>query len=262
MNIDNENKNNFSPINLEEIDKRVSALANFVHQEIANTNAMLEEIYWSQIYNNTISESKWLLNKTISPGRSAIGYNFLYVLYRVLDEMRPKSILELGLGQSTKLTSQFAGYNKTQHVVVEHDQTWADFFKNSWNKLSNFTSIVVTDLLTKELNGNKYYAYKDFDKLISSRGLNYSLILIDGPFGGGGVLSRRDTLPLIPQILEKDFVIMIDDCGRPGEIKLVHDLKNKLSEHFIDYAEGFYKGVNKKDLFVIVSKNLKFLTSL
>ena len=95
------------------------------------------ELLWSQIYHDTVLGSDWLKNNSISPGgprRWAVGYNFLYTLYRILNEMRPKQILEIGLGQSTKLTGQYADYFDAKHLVVEHDLEWTKFFCKSWKK--------------------------------------------------------------------------------------------------------------------------------
>ena len=79
-------------------------------------------IIWAEIFNNVISNSSWLTNKSFSAGRWAVGYQYLYVVYRILNEVRPKNILELGLGQSTRLFGQYAASDvEVQHIVVEHD---------------------------------------------------------------------------------------------------------------------------------------------
>lgn len=70
----------------------------------------LEEIRWGQIYNSTIAGSEWLKDQSVSPGRWAVGYNYLYILYRILNDVKPTNILELGLGQSTKLMAQYAAF--------------------------------------------------------------------------------------------------------------------------------------------------------
>ena len=66
------------------------------------------EVLWGEIFRDTIVNSIWLKDKSFSPGRWAAGYPFLYALYRVLDEARPKRILELGLGQTTRMIGQYA----------------------------------------------------------------------------------------------------------------------------------------------------------
>lgn len=72
-------------------------------REIRNIN---KEILCAEIFNNTVSGSEWLKDKSFSPGRWALGYQYLYAVYRILSTVKPKKILELALGQSTKLLSQ------------------------------------------------------------------------------------------------------------------------------------------------------------
>ena len=108
---------------------------------IANTN----EIMWACIFNNAIDTETWLKNKSFYPGRWAIGYPVLYVLYRILNEVKPKSILELGLGQSTKMITQYAAaYEDVKHYVVEHDDEWIHFFERDTAVSAN-TEIVKLD---------------------------------------------------------------------------------------------------------------------
>ena len=116
-------------------------------------------------------------------------------------------------------------------------------------------------MIEDQFNGTKTYAYKDFDKILKDAECKFNLILIDGPFGGD-IISRSDILPFIPQILEENFVIMLDDFGRQGEINLAHSMVKKLSESSIEIAQGVYNGIQAKGVFVVTSKDLKFLTSL
>ncbi len=62
-----------------------------------------KEILWAEIFRSVTDKSTWLKNRSFAPGRWALGYPALYILYRILNEMKPKSILELGLGQSTRM---------------------------------------------------------------------------------------------------------------------------------------------------------------
>lgn len=220
----------------------------------------LASIYWGQIFNSTIVGSRWYKNQAISPGRWAVGYEFLYVLYRILDEVRPKSILELGLGQSTKLTSQYANQEQIKHIVVEHDPDWKAFFEKGWSDLSKYTEICVSPL--KEVCGidNKYYEYQNFGDIVGTQ--KYNLILVDGPWGGNGCSSRRDVLHILPEILEEDFVMMFDDCGRLGEETSVTDAEKILQKNGISYAKGIYNGGGIKVTMVLTSESLKFLCSL
>lgn len=40
------------------------------------------------IFNSTITSSEWLVNKSFSPRRSAMGYQALYPLYRILNDIK------------------------------------------------------------------------------------------------------------------------------------------------------------------------------
>ena len=75
-----------------------------------------DEILWAEIFHDASSNSTWLHDKAFSAGRWAVGYQYLYSVYRILDEVKPKNILELGLGQSTRLLGQYASEN----VDVSH----------------------------------------------------------------------------------------------------------------------------------------------
>lgn len=223
------------------------------------------ELLWSQIYHDTIIGSRWLWDKSVSPGgphRWAVGYNFLYALYRILDEMQPKQILEMGLGQSTKLTGQYARYFGASHTVVEHDREWTEFFCHGWRNLSRQTRIVLAPIVEAEFLGQKYFAYQDFDKVVKCLQAPCELILVDGPFGGRSERSRRDIVPYLPQLLADDFVIMIDDCGRKGEENLVQEIRGILNEHKIEHAFGLYKSGGNCHASIIACKKRRFFTSM
>ena len=86
------------------------------------------EILKGLIFNNTISESEWLKYKNFSPGEWAADYGLLYTLYRVLNGMKPKNILEFGLGQSSKMLHQYGKFYNVNVLTCEHDENWIDFF--------------------------------------------------------------------------------------------------------------------------------------
>ena len=90
---------------------------------------MQNEILKSQIFNSTIIDSEWLKYRSFSPGGWAVDYGFLYTLYRVLNDMKPKNILEFGLGQSSKMIHQYANfYQNANAITCEHDSEWINFF--------------------------------------------------------------------------------------------------------------------------------------
>lgn len=258
---------------IEALDKKVSALSTtpasiqqvkeelkVVERNINNTQRSSDEVLWGMIFNNTITNSTWLIDRTFSPGRWAVGYQYLYVLYRTLNEIHPTSILELGLGQSTKMITQYAHSNSAcSHIVTEHNKEWIEFYQNA-NFVSNNTQIQTFELGKEPyLDDPGVTCYLDFETPL--KGKTFDLISIDAPFGHPcNKYARVDVLKLLPGCLSQRFVILIDDYNRPGEVKMVELLKQILEDNNIAYSAGQYKGA--KYTCIITSTDLSFLCSM
>ena len=222
---------------------------------IKNTN----EIVWAEVFNNTIKESTWLKNKSCSPARWAAGYSCMYVIYRVLNNIKPKSILELGLGQSTRLTAQYVEVNNAEHIIIEHDKRWIDFFCNDFN-ISNKSRIIQLD--------REFISYKDAEavrvfKNFKSTLINkkFDFIFIDAPLGGDmKCYARIDILSILPNCLKDNFVILLDDCNRIGEKNTLKEVELILKNNSINYCKGIYSG--QKNCAVICSEDLSFISTM
>lgn len=218
------------------------------------------EAVWAEIFHDAICESEWLKNKTFYPGRWAAGYPYLYALYRCLNELRPKNILEMGLGQTTRLIGQYAAYEKDcYHIVTEHDENWITFFQKDFS-LSDNTEIVKLNIKKELYHGtDQVTVYDHFEEELAGR--KFDLISIDAPFGGDTLnYSRIDILKILPQCLNDSFVILLDDYNRKGEKNMIEELKHILEENKIEYTTGLYWG--NKDTFMITSANLSFLCTM
>lgn len=195
----------------------------------------------------------------VTPGGWAVGYPFLCILYRILDEIQPHSILELGLGQSTKLTAAYmcSEFNDGtfEHIVVEHDTEWIQFMKNSLD--APRTKVQSFSLYQTEHKGYWVTAYEGFNtKNINGK---YDLILVDAPFGSE-YYSRIDILSLIPDCLAMDFVIMIDDYDRKGEQNMCKELLDVLTQNEISFCIKVYSGQRK--VMVIASATRRFVCTM
>ena len=228
----------------------------------------LDELIWCEVYHDTIRGSEWLSpDLPFSPGRGAIGYPVMYVLYRILNEVKPKSILELGMGQTTKLIGSYAAYYKgCSHKIVEHDESWIEFFSNHF-QLPDSTKVIKCDIedATVELEdgGDKQYTnvtrYVGFKEALKD--CSFDLIMIDGPYGYRSPdYSRVDILSILTECLNSEFVILMDDCNRNGEWKTCELICWILKDAGIPCCAGTYSG--EKDMVIIVSPNLKFLCSM
>lgn len=245
-----------------------------VDQRIESTQASLErvlnrsteayraanETLWSTVYHDTVLGSAWFTDKTLSPGRWAVGYPLLYLLYRLLDEMRPRSILELGLGQSTKMIAQYAARNMgVRHTVVEHDQSWVDFFQTN-SALSESSQLTMLNLTEQTVADDPaVLRYEGFAESVGHEA--YDLILVDGPFGGAAnKYARVDVLDLIPGSLASRFAIIMDDYNRSGEQQTVDAIRQMLTEAGIEFTEASYAG--SKVTWLAASPDLSFFASL
>lgn len=227
---------------------------------IEETNKTTQELLWRDIFSDTVKGYSWYDVKSISLGRWAVGYNYLYVLIRILEVLKPNEILELGLGQSSKVLSSYFKNNKCEgfYDIVEQDKQWISFFAQE-NQLNNIENITIHNRNINTINyeGSDVYVYEEFDSVVNNK--KYSLISIDGPWGSDGH-SRIDLLNHIPQILQDDFVIIIDDYNRDGEKTMVSSMIKTMETNNIPYCKGIYSGL--KDVCIIVSTNYGFLTSL
>lgn len=238
------------------VGKKLEA-ASLLAKELKGTQ---EEVLWGEIFRDTIAGSNWLTDRSFSPGRWAAGYPFLYALYRTLDEQKPKRILELGLGQTTRMIAQYAAaHEDVRHVVVEHDPEWIAFFQKSF-ALSDRSRILTLSL--------EEHAYLEDDAVLSYGGFSdalqgqrFDLLSIDGPFGGNANLyARVDVLRMLPDCLADSFAILLDDCDRSGERRTLAQMEQKLKECGIAYRTGRYAG--QKETRIIASEDWRFLCSM
>ena len=247
----------------ETLKKQQKDLMACIQQLQINVNKTLRtanEAVFASIFNNAISHSEWLKNTAFSAGRWAVGYPFLYAMYRILNEVKPVKILELGLGQSTRMIAQYvAFYQNTTHFVVEHDDEWIDFFQRDF-ALSKKSKIVKLNWNFEKYNeAESVRVYGGFEKKFKNK--KFDFISIDGPFGGDmKQYARIDVLKLLPSCLAENFIIMIDDTERSGETNTVKEMIKKLDENGVKHCLGHYSG--QKDCTVISSENLKWVCSM
>lgn len=93
------------------------------------------------------------------------------------------------------------------------------------------------------------------------RGKKFDFISVDAPLGvNAKIYARIDVLEILPECLEENFVIVIDDYNRKGEKNTVNEIEGILKEHNISYCKEIYYG--EKECMVISSEKLKFICSM
>lgn len=247
-----------------ELSERVNGIA----ESVSENNRILNEILWAQVFNSAKSAFEWLPKDTaLWPGRWGVGYQYMYVMSRILNDVQPQKILETGLGQSTRLIGSYVKWMRAKsecsHLVIEHDQNWIDIFKRDF-EISDSTRIVQRQLDRVLLNDGHHdsstYIYQNMYEVLE--GKKFHLISLDGPYGTDERFgySRIDILPYLPGCLEKSFCIVIDDYNRWGEKNTVEYIKAALRKANIHFAEAVYKGT--QDMYLMASEDWKFLCTL
>ncbi|MDC7279114.1 hypothetical protein NXH64_06285 [Butyrivibrio fibrisolvens] len=214
------------------------------------------EILNGMIFLSAAQNCSWIEKKDFRANHAAVGYYYLYVLLKALDSNRFDSILDIGMGQTTKLISQYVRNTSKKHICVENDVNWIDFSNKELN-LSNQTKII--RLETGYDEDCKTRIYLGFEEEL--KGEKFNIISIDGPPGYDMEDdSRVDILRLLPNCLKESFIIMIDDTNRQGESNTFLKICNILTRNKIEYCTGKYTG--KKSFSICTSIDNKYYCSL
>ena len=215
------------------------------------------ELDWANVYHDSIRGKEHILNLPLNIGRWAGSYSFFYILNRLLNEYKLASISELGLGESTKFIATYGQHyiKLKNHTVVEHDNEWISIFQQNF-QITSFTRILQLNLEEKQINSFKSTSYLGLGKEITEK---YDLYIIDGPFGSDR-FSRHNIVDLAMNFNPEDeFIILMDDCDRKGEMDTVNDLIKLLNKKNIKFYTRKYIGL--KDQLLIVTEKYKFTTS-
>lgn len=179
---------------------------------------------------------------------------------RILNDTEPHKIIDLGLGISSTLISQYFdyyGFKNGEHTIIENNRDWVNFYTKK-RKLSSSSKITICNCVTKKHQEHDYNAYEKLSDILI--GKKYDVISIDGPRGTIGEASRRDILEYIPDILNANFIIILDDAERLGEQNTIQEIKNILSRCKIEYCCGYYVG--ETDLCVLTSPKYEWVCTL
>jgi len=238
----------------------IKKIKSIIHESRVNQKKILlqsQELEWAHVYHDSIRGKQWLENLPLNIGRWAGNYSFFYVLNRILNDFKPKAILEMGLGESTKFISTYLDNYlvDSNHLVIEQDENWKNIFKENF-KLSNRTEIVVCPLEKAIIKGFETNTYHNFEQAVTEI---FDLYIIDGPFGSSHY-SRYDIMKLANNFEpENQFIIVMDDYNRQGEKETIADLLSLLKSKNINVFHNSYIG--NKSVIVIATEKYKYSTS-
>lgn len=230
-------------------------------QHSRDSHKMIMENHWANVFNNTISNSDFLEFKAFTPGRWAANYTFLYILYRALNEFSPKNIIEFGLGETSKITIQYAKKTGCNLCIIDHDSNWVDFFIKKVPcsfDVKKFVKVYQGEsFIDYRYGGKKRNRYKGFN--VSSFDTKFDFFIIDGL--SSKCYSRNEILDFIEyEKIADSFVIIFDDCQTIEQMETIEVMKQLFHKKGIDYVYGCYDAEKTQYLFTNPANS--FLTTL
>jgi len=182
--------------------------------------------------------------------------SFLYLLFKILHNEKPQSILELGSGQSTFFTSRYAKENNALLLILEDNIQWYNKFKND---ICSGPAIryVLAPLLEIRVRKKRRHWYST--NLLQTEDTRYQLIVVDGP-SGDYRYSRLGILLYIPKIIDpENFIIIFDDSARMGERDTIRWLCKLLRRKKIAFAKFHVYGTKRQTC--ITSQNYSYMST-
>ena len=157
-------------------------------------------------------------------GGPSIDGHHARLLLHLLQEHRPKRILELGSGSSSTLIAKALVGLKIPaewHVAVDHDPKFLSIARDlaALNGVAPFVRFECCPLAP--LPGYSSPWYSGVPALVGE-GL-IDLVVVDGPpaYEKGRELAREPALEILRPFLAPGAVIVLDDANRPGEREVV-----------------------------------------
>lgn len=217
---------------------------------------ILQEVLYANYLHDSIKESCWLKKQVFTATKGAANYSMLFTLFSILENTNVINILEMGLGQSSKITSQYVN-NKNQSAqltIVEHNKEWIDAFKKNLDITKNI-KIINPEIESVDIKNSTNIKYRSFTD--NNNPPKYDFIIVDGPMGYNQKFPRSNILDLIPQNLAKNFIIVLDDYERKGEQNTAKLIFKKLKKNNIKYKTSLQIGC--KAQLIITSPDYEFL---
>jgi hypothetical protein len=158
----------------------------------------------------------------------AVGTMTAELILKILNEKKPKTILDVGSGLSTVLFAEWAKENNAKVISLEHQERFYNETKELLDNYGLTADLRLVDLIKDE---HGYFYDTELPDEID-------FALIDGPPGSIG---RGATIYAIFPHFSDDFVAWLDDSHRDYEAAILAQWKKDLPIK-ISKREGFYRG--------------------
>ena len=230
--------------------------------------SILKHLSPSMLYGRFVKESQYLAS--LHYNLQAVGWqdlvffpdgfggnaSFLYLLFKVLYNEKPQTILELGSGQSTFFTSRYAKENNATLLILEDNSYWYELFQSKifTGEKIRYVLAPLTEIRVQKKKRRWYNT-----TLSQDEDTRYQLIIVDGP-PGDYRFSRLGILAFIPKIIDPaNFIIIFDDSARKGERDTISRLGRILRQNKIPYCKFHVYGSKRQTC--IASKRYSYIST-
>jgi len=180
--------------------KRLDRLSKLARLEKLSGERTSKELLYAHMLTDAL-KIRGIKYPPLFPIAGAANYSLLYLIFRIVDELSPVGVLELGIGQSTLILDAM----NADGLSIEHDEQWAQFMRGKVTR-----EIICTPLKTREVQGVTTTGYTyDGDQ-------TFEFAIVDGPQGEERN-SRWGALEILNRSLAEDFIVIFDDAERKGE---------------------------------------------
>jgi hypothetical protein len=192
----------------------------------------IEALHAEQIYQGIFAQqcARLGLQEPFYPVGAAASYSLMYLLTRILGELPIRHIVEMGSGQSTVLIDRLRAEDGS-HVAYEQNPQWAA----TVSARAPRCAVRHSALRPTTFEGVSYDGYGDLQCI------DFDLLLVDGP-NGTDHHSRFDCVPLVAANRSREFIVIVDDAGRPGEQETLEQLVRVLNRREIAHKVNYLSG--------------------
>lgn len=237
-----------TPKHIKEFFHKQRLSMDWAHLKLDALTKQNEELLFANYFRDSIASSPWVKDKSFSAFQAAANYSFLYKLFKIYDILRPQNTLEFGLGQTTKLTTQYLAANSSaKAAVIDGDNDWIEIYKRQVSLPKNI-NISCLDLESARIDGQlvKDTQYKGLAKITGSK--KYDFIIVDGPIGYDKEFARTNILSLLDN-LSSSWVVVFDDAERAGEQNTIKEFEKRLNAKKIAYKTFTVSAIKSQTYF-------------
>lgn len=176
------------------------------------------------------------------PGTWAASEDLLLWLAGFVIEHRPRTVVDLGSGQSSvwmAAAMRTAGYDG-RVIGVDHDEDFARGTRDLARRqgVEDWLTVIHAPLREQLIDGRTVRWY-DLDALAGIDGID--LMSVDGPPGQGVSQARWPALPALHGRLSSDAVVVLDDMIRRDEQEILDDWTSRFPGFAVERLD-FEKG--------------------